>query len=68
MAWTTYQFGGIEWSKVQWRSESWIATKEREPSQHPEDCADAIENGCVFKTEREVHLIMAADIYRRSSY
>ena len=42
--------------------ESRIGTKEREPSKHPEDCADTIENDCVFKTEREVHFIMAAGV------
>ena len=51
----------MQHSKVQSRLES-IAAKEREPSKHPEDCADAIENGCVFKTEREVHFIMAAGL------
>ena len=51
----------MQHSKVQSRLES-IATKEREPSKHPEGCADAIENGCVFKTEREVHFIMAAGV------
>ena len=52
----------MQWSKVQWGLESPITTKEREPSKHPEGCADAIENGCVFKTEREVHFIMAAGV------
>ena len=55
----THQFGGMQGSKVQFRPET-IATKEREPSKKPEGGANSIENGCVFKTQREVNFIMAA--------
>ena len=62
----TYQFGGMQGSKVQLRSES-ISTKERQPSKKPEGCANAIENGCVFKTEREVYFIMTAAVVAYSN-
>jgi hypothetical protein len=51
----------MQHSKVQSRFEA-IATTEGEPSKHPENCADAIENGCIFKTEREIHFIMASGV------
>ena len=55
----TYQFGGMQYSKVQSRFEA-IATTKGESSQNPEECADTVENGRVLEAEREVNFIMAA--------
>ena len=62
----TYQFDGMQWSKVETRFDS-KTTAKGESSKDPEDDTDAKENGSFFKTEREVHFIMAAGISSRSS-
>ena len=61
----TYQFDGMQWSKVETRFDTEAMAK-GESSKDPEDDTDTKENGCVFKTEREVHFIMAAGISSRS--
>ena len=60
----TYQFDGVQWSKVETRFDT-KATAKGESSEYPEDDTDAKENGCVFKTERQVHFIMAAGVGSR---
>ena len=61
----TYQFDGMQWSKVETRFDS-KDTAKGESGKDPEDDTDAKENGSFFKTEGEVHFVMAAGVSSRS--
>ena len=60
----TYQLEGMQRPKGQ-PCFSAAATAEGETSHYQEDDTDAIENGCVFKAEREIHSIMARGVRSR---